>query len=109
MLTKQQIEKQLKKEMIFVKEFTADYSDQDGEETGSFAAYNLALNFCEQYGINSGSMERSSPIGLAFNAEYISKWSNLGSDVEFLDGALVSESFRSSGKVTLYFSKELKD
>lgn len=110
MLTQEQIEKELNKKMVFKKEFTAHYSNENNEEKGAFEAFELAKEFCKKYGIDCGSMERSNPIGLAKNCD-ISKWTKLvgngWNDRVLLEGVLVSESFRSGGKVILYYFENL--
>lgn len=98
MLNQQQVEKTIYKSIKFVKHFPA---------TGTFEAWMAAKAFLEEHGYQVGSMQRAEPIGVAKDADYISKWRNLGEDVRQLDGVLVSDDFREGG-VTLYLAQELK-
>jgi len=95
MLTKIEVENQIKKSIVFEREFKATEGD-------TFGAYHKATEWLLSRGIDSGSMQRSAPIGLARNAE-ISKWFNLGHDKTDLEGVMVSDSFR-DGSVTVYLT-----
>lgn len=102
-----QVEKILKKKVVFIKEFNAPYEKTDNNEIGAFSAYNKACEYLAKRKINIGSMEREKPIGLSdrFN---VPKWSNMNlREIEMLDGVLISSNFRSSGKVVLYYNRNL--
>lgn len=95
MYTQATMEGFLKKPLPFTKTFNGTPGD-------TFSAHSEAVSWLREKGFDVGSMERGSPIGVAKDAD-ISKWRNLGSDRESLDGAMVSESFRES-PVTVYLA-----
>jgi hypothetical protein len=95
MLTKSEVEKVIGKSIVFEHTISAIEGD-------TFGAYHKATEWLLKRGIDSGSMQRHDPIGLARNAE-ISKWRNLGPDKRDLEGVMVSDSFR-EGNVTIYLS-----
>jgi hypothetical protein len=93
--SRETVEGFLKKSLPFSKTFV-----NNGE---TFSAHSEAVAYLKKHGYDVGSMERGSPIGIAKDA-IISKWRNLyPEDKEFLDGVLVSESFRESN-VTVYLN-----
>lgn len=95
MYTQAAIEKAIGKPMVFSKVF---------ESTGeTFSAITNAEKWASEKGLTIGSMQREAPMGLAKNAEYVSKWYNLGPDVKRLDGAIVGEDKR-EGSVTIFLS-----
>ena len=103
-MTKEQAEKLLGKKLTLTLSFPL------GESFGDFAALTVAEKKLKEMGISFGSMQRGEPIGLAYGDAYISKWRNLGSDVQNLDGVMIADSgsFR-SGSVTIYLADKPKD
>lgn len=95
-MTKESVEKTIGKKVTFIKSFPL---------SGDFEAYTEACKELEALGVSHGSMQRGSPIGLAFGDVAISKWRNLGTDVLELDGLLIADegSFR-NGTLTIYLA-----
>ena len=65
-----------------------------------FEAFYAAQKWLREEGYAVGSMERDCPIGIAKGDCYISKWRNLGSDRERLDGVM-AEGDKRNGDVTV--------
>lgn len=95
MYTKEMIENTIGKSMIFTKTFEGNSED--------FSATHDATEYAKKLGLTIGSMQSDAPMGLAKDAEYVSKWRNLGSDVKHLDGAIIGKSKR-NGPVTILLS-----
>lgn len=89
-------EQTLGKPVVFQKTFK-----NNGED---FSGINEAETFVKALGLTTGSMQRGAPIGLAKDAEYISKWDGMTrEDRKQLDGLMVADSFR-NGDVTVYLT-----
>lgn len=89
-------------EQLIGKKITQSFSFSSADD---FEAYNNALAQLEAMGVSVGSMQRNSPIGLAFGDYSISKWSYLGEDLKELDGVMVATdgSFR-NGSITVFLT-----
>lgn len=91
------------KEVKFTKQFP-----NDGD---AFSGVNAALDFLRQKGFSVGSMQRGDPMGIAKGDVYISKWRNLGKDVELLDGKITfptSDPRDGDALVELYIDLEVE-
>lgn len=65
-----------------------------------FEAFYAAEKWLHERGYSAGSMERDSPIGIVHGDCYISKWRNLGTDKERIDG-VIAEGDKRNGDVTI--------
>jgi hypothetical protein len=70
---------------------------------GDFGAFYAAEKWCCDNGYSVGSMERDRPIGLAKGNYDISKWHNLGSDKQLLDGVIAEGSKRENDVTVIIF------
>lgn len=59
--------------------------------SGDFGAITAAEKWCDGNGYSRGSMQRHEPIAIAKGKHLISKWRNLGVDVEGIDGWILPE------------------
>lgn len=76
-------------------------SVEEISSSGTFASVNKAMQILKLRGYKIGSMSAYQPIGFAKGYDYIAKWYNLNkSDIEKLDGVLVSNDFR-EGSVSI--------
>jgi len=65
---------------------------------GTFTAITKAEAWCDSHDYSRGSMQRDAPIAIAKGKHLISKWRNLGVDVEGIDGWIIPEpDFREGG------------
>lgn len=85
----------LGKEITFNKEFKGDGSN--------FSAFNEASKYLSERGFTLGSMQGSLPIGIALDADYVSKWRGLDrEEKKQLDGAMCGD--MRNGPVMVYFT-----
>ena len=76
------------------------------DQSGTFSALHAALNWLQERGYSVGRLCNDAPIGFKQGEWDISKWWNLSSeDKGVLDGAVISDDFR-SGPVTVMFGIE---
>lgn len=73
---------------------------------GTFKAISAAETYLEELGYLTGSMNRDKPIGFAYNASYVAKWSNLNhTDIQKLDGIIIpQDEFREGGALIIFFT-----
>jgi hypothetical protein len=73
---------------------------------GTFESVNEAIRILKDRGYEIGSMSGSQPIGFAKGYGYIAKWYNLSkSDIEKLDGVIISDDFREGSVKIVTFKK----
>ena len=74
--------------------------------SGTFSSVNEAMRILKERGNEIGSMSGDQPIGFAKGYGYIAKWYNLSkSDIEKLDGVLISNDFREGSVKIVTFKK----
>ena len=71
---------------------------------GTFVAITEAEKFVRAAGYSIGSMQRDYPIAIAHGDCLISKWCNLGKDVDRIDGYIIPDpEFREGGATVIFF------
>lgn len=102
-MTKEQAGQLIGKPIVEVFTFKGDPND-------TFKAYSLATAKLKELGVSHGSMQREAPIGLAYGDVDISKWRDLGEDVQNLDGVMLcgAMGFR-NGTVTVFLTAKSND
>jgi len=83
-------------------------SIQEIKVSGTFQSFYEACRILEEKNYRVGSMCRGLPIGFADKEryDYVAKWHNLDkSDIEKLDGVLLSDDFREGSVKIVTFKK----
>jgi hypothetical protein len=83
-------------------------SIQEIKVSGTFESFYKACNTLEEMGFVVGSMCMNEPIGFADKEKYnyVAKWYNLDkSDIQKLDGVLLSDDFREGSVKIVIFKK----
>lgn len=77
------------------------------EASGTFGAINAARDYVTRLGYATGSMQIDMPIAIAKDVRYISKWDNLGKDLEKIQGVIIPmPEFREGGAAVILFEEK---
>jgi hypothetical protein len=75
-----------------------------GANDDNFTAIGKARKYVSNKGYSIGSMQRDAPIAIAEGDMYISKWWNLGGDVDKIGGVVLPDpEFRDGGATVVIF------